>query len=274
MINLLRNIFRGPSSTPPAPLPTIPAGERVFAIGDIHGRADLLRALIAAIEAEDQARPPARTTIILLGDLVDRGPDSAGVLTLARDWQTRRAAAGLATPILLGNHEEMLLESLNRLDVLREFVKHGGKETILSFGVTEQAYADASWEELQDLLRAAIEPEWLPFFASFLPMVQIGDYAFVHAGIRPGQPLGEQQTKDLRWIREPFLSSPADHGAVIVHGHTITQAPVLRPNRIGLDTGAFASGELTALLLEGTKRWFLSTQHTDGAITIHLRPAD
>jgi len=272
MIGPLRKLLRG-RQAPPTPPPAIPDGERVFAIGDIHGRSDLLRALIAAIADEEQRRGPARTTIILLGDLIDRGPDSAGVLALAREWQGQRAAAGLPMHILMGNHEDMLLESLERIEVLREFVKHGGRETILSFGVTEQAYAQASWEDLQALLRAAVLGEWLDFIAGFEPMVRIGDYAFVHAGIRPGQPLNAQRDIDLRWIREPFLSSPAPHGAVVVHGHTITDAPALRANRIGLDTGAYASGELTALLIEGTGRWFLATSDTSGTITTRLRDA-
>jgi len=270
MIGLFRKLRRsGQAGSPP---PSIPAGERVFAIGDIHGRSDLLRKLITAIESEDQRRPPARTTIILLGDLVDRGPDSAGVLAMARAWQNQRAATGHTLHILMGNHEDMLLESLDRIEVLREFVKHGGKETILSFGITEKAYTDATWEELQTLLRGAVGKEWREFLSSFAPMVRIGDYAFVHAGIRPGEPLETQRDADLRWIREPFLSSPADHGAIIVHGHTITDAPVLRPNRIGLDTGAFASGQLTALLIEGPHRWLLSTEETSDTVTLREAP--
>ncbi len=270
MISSFRKLLRG---KPEAPLPAIPDGERVFAIGDIHGRLDLFTALIAAVEAQDERRGPAHTTIILLGDLIDRGPDSAGVLTRARDWQASRTARGHTLRILMGNHEEMLLEALDRVAVLRSFVTHGGKETILSFGVDPQAFIEATWDEVQAMFRAAMPADIQRFILGFEHMVRIGDYAFVHAGVRPGQPLETQTPADLRWIREPFLSSDKSHGAVIVHGHTITDQAVLRPNRIGIDTGAYDSGQLTALMLEGTERWLLSTAEVDGQITTNLRPA-
>lgn len=272
MIGFFRKLLQS-GQTETIPAPAIPTGERVFAIGDIHGRADLLRAMITAIEDQDRQRGPARTSIILLGDLIDRGPDSAGVLALARAWRDRRAAMGQDLHILMGNHEEMLLDSLDRVEVLRHFVQHGGKETILSFGVSEQAYTEATWEELQVILREAIAQEWVDFIKGFGAMVRIGDYAFVHAGIHPGHPLADQRESDLRWIREPFLSSPVSHGAVVVHGHTIADAPAIHPNRIGLDTGAYASGQLTALMIEDTHRWFLATAQADGVITTSLRDA-
>ena len=261
MIASLRNLLRPREAKI---LPAIPAGQRAYAIGDIHGRLDLFSALVDAIDADDAARAPAVTTIILLGDLVDRGPDSAGVLRLARQWGERRRVR-----ILAGNHEEMMLGALDSVDMLRRFVNPigGGRETLLSFGISPQDYARASWEELQAMARAAIDADTLAFVQGFEQQIVLGDYCFVHAGIRPGVALTEQIGADLRWIREPFLSTPASHGAVIVHGHTIEDEPQFRPNRIGLDTGAYASGRLTALGLEGGARWLLCAQGPDSAAT-------
>jgi len=253
MIQSLRKLFGMKEPVAPAALAH---GQRVYAIGDIHGRLDLLSALIEAIEADDaklSAKAPAKTTIIFLGDLIDRGPDSAGVLDFARQLQARRNVR-----LLLGNHEEMLLGALTSLDVLRHLLRHGGRETMLSFGVTPESYGEATYEDVQNMLRTLVPAETLAFITSFEDSIHIGDYAFVHAGIRPGLGLDEQRVEDLRWIREPFLSSPERHEAVIVHGHTIAGEPALRHNRIGIDTGAYASGRLTALGLEGTTRWLLS----------------
>lgn len=280
MIASLRNLLRPREARG---LPSVPPGTRVYAVGDIHGRLDLFSALVGAIDADDAARnigrPAADTTVILLGDLVDRGPDSAGVLRLARHWGTRRRVR-----ILAGNHEEMMLGALDSVDMLRRFVNPigGGRETLLSFGISPQDYARASWEELQDMARAVIDAETLAFIRGFENLITIGDYGFVHAGIRPGVALEEQIGPDLRWIREPFLSTPASHGAVIVHGHTIDEEPQIRPNRIGLDTGAYTSGRLTAMGLEGEARWLLRAQAPaegasgdgpQGAITLQTQDA-
>lgn len=274
MIPSFRKLFGMKEAGPPVALPQ---GRRVYAIGDIHGRLDLLKALVAAIEAEDgalcgkglTATIHAQTTIILLGDLIDRGPDSAGVLTFARDLQSRRDLR-----ILLGNHEEMLLGARASLDVLRHLLRHGGRETVLSFGVTPEVYGEATYEEVQNMLHTMIPADIWAFIQSFEDQIHIGDYVFVHAGIRPGVALGEQRVEDLRWIREPFLSSPERHGPLVVHGHTIVDEPALRHNRIGLDTGAYSSGRLTALGLEGTARW-LWTAHMDedGAIRVERHEA-
>jgi serine/threonine protein phosphatase 1 len=262
MIASIRRLLRTREA---APLPAIPEGERVYAIGDIHGRLDLFSALVDAIDADDATHPPANTTVILLGDLVDRGPDSAGVLDLARQWGERRRVR-----ILAGNHEEMMLGALESIDVLRRFVHAGagGRETLLSFGISPEDYDRSTWEELLEMARAAIDAGTLAFLNSFEELIAIGDYCFVHAGIRPGVALGEQTGPDLRWIREPFLSAAGSHGSVIVHGHTIDDDPQIRPNRIGLDTGAYASGRLTAIGLEGTARWLLTAQEQDGVVGI------
>lgn len=257
------------------PAPGVPRGQRVYAIGDVHGRLDLLCALAGAIEADDAARPPAATTIILLGDLIDRGPDSAGVLRFAQDWRTRRPN-NARVRIIMGNHEEMLLKALADEAMVEPFLRFGGRETAVSFGLAGEALAAggaAAGRAHQARLRAAIPPATVAFIRSFENLIHIGDYAFVHAGIAPGRALDAQIPHDLRWIREPFLSSPAAHGAVIVHGHTITAAPVIAPNRIGIDTGAYSSGALTALGLEGTARWLFEARGAAAGATVATRPA-
>lgn len=264
MLNAIRNLFRAPQ--PQRAPASVPAGERIYAVGDIHGRLDLFAALIEAIDADDAARGPARTTVILLGDLIDRGPDSAGVLAATREWQTRRTVR-----VIAGNHEEMLLLSLEREDVLRPFLKYGGRETLLSYPIDPAVYAAADLGEVQALMHAAIPPADIAFVRSFENAIRIGDYLFVHAGIAPDVPIEVQREADLRWIREPFLSYAGDHGCVVVHGHTITDEAQVRPNRIGLDTGAFASGRLTALGLEGTDRWLIEAREESAAVQTNTR---
>lgn len=263
MLRSLRQLW--PSGR--AALATVPAGERVYAVGDVHGRLDLFERLTAAIEADDAARGSADTTVILLGDLIDRGPDSAGVIAATRAWQSRRRVR-----VICGNHEEKLLESLDNIETLGSFLAYGGDATILSYGVPPSRLAAADLEACQSLLRQAIPPEDLAFIAGFEDVISIGDYLFVHAGIQPGRPIAEQTVADTRWIREPFLAHKGDHGAMVVHGHTITAEPDLRRNRIGIDTGAYRSGRLTALGLEGDRRWLIETQLVDGAITVSTRP--
>jgi serine/threonine protein phosphatase 1 len=264
MLKAIRRLFERDEVVQPRA--TVPAGERVYAVGDIHGRLDLFEALIAAIEADDAANAPADTTVILLGDLVDRGPDSAGVLARALAWQRERKVR-----ILAGNHEEMFLTSFEKADTLRHFLRFGGKETVLSYGIDKHAYRAASVEEVQAMMHAKIPAEHRAFIESFEDMIAIGDYLFVHAGIAPAVPLDEQKTGDLRWIREPFLSHPEPHGVVVVHGHTIADTPQDRGNRIGIDTGAYMSGRLTALALEGSTRRYLEAIDEGGAITAAAR---
>ena len=258
-----------------APMPAcVPHGQRIYAIGDVHGRLDLLVALVEAIEADDAASGAADTTFILLGDLVDRGPNSAGVVDFARQWQQRSKVH-----ILAGNHEEMFLRGFESVDILRHFLRHGGKDTLYSYGVARKDYTISTVEEVQELMRATISVEERAFIAGFEDWVAIGDYVFVHAGIDPGVPMEDQKPADLRWIREPFLSWEEPHGAVVVHGHTITDSPVDNGIRIGVDTGAYASGRLTALVLEGAGRRYIETEQNgdengNGDIAIRYSPAD
>lgn len=245
-----------------APWASVPPGQRVYAVGDVHGRLDLFDKLIEAIEEDDRVAGLADTTVVLLGDLVDRGPDSAGVIERAREWQQQRRVR-----ILAGNHEEMFLQSFESEEVLRHFLRHGGRETVLSFGLEPEAFRAASLEEVRAMMDEAVPLEVREFIAGFEDTIEIGDYLFVHAGIDPALPLDEQPKETLRWIREPFLSHGEDYGKVVVHGHTIHEEVQDRGNRIGIDTGAFASGRLTALVLEGTQRRYLETaQHADGTV--------
>jgi len=259
MLQALKQIF---ARREEAPVAAVPAGRRVYAIGDIHGRLDLFEALIEAIEDDDRQRGPADTLVVLLGDLVDRGADSKGVIDRAREWQGRRAVR-----ILAGNHEEMFLRSLTDIETFRHFLRHGGRETALSFGIDRQQFLQATMEEAQELFRQAVSADDVAYIESFEDMIRVGDYLFVHAGIDPRLPLEEQRQKDLRWIREPFLSHAEPHGVVVVHGHTIREEVEERGNRIGIDTGAFMTGRLTALVLEGTSRRYIeAAEREDGSI--------
>jgi serine/threonine protein phosphatase 1 len=258
MIVALRKLLR---PRPVISASAVPVGERVYAIGDIHGRSDLFIPLVEAIEADDRSREPADTTIVLLGDLVDRGPDSAGVISAARDLAARRKVR-----IIWGNHEEMFLRCFDDLELLRSFLRYGGRETVLSYPLDLAEWNAASHEEAQVLMRAAVPKDDLAFIRGFEDAVVIGDYLFVHAGIAPDIPIEEQSQGDLRWIREPFLSHRGNHGFVVVHGHTIALEPVIRANRIGIDTGAYVSGRLTALGLEGTDRWLIEACDHEGSV--------
>ena len=254
MIQYFTSMFTPSKAKTKQELPRIPKGRRVYAVGDVHGRSDLFIALIEAIE-EDICAGEAdgiESEIVLLGDLVDRGPDSANVIELAHKWTEMRRVH-----VLCGNHEEMFLNSFDDTDTLRHFLRHGGRETLLSYGMDRKSFAKASLSEIQKMLEEIVPKKHRDFIAGFEDMVQLGDYLFVHAGIEPEVPLAEQKQRTMRWIREPFLSYEKSHGLVVVHGHTITDEVVDAGNRIGIDTGAYASGRLTALVLEGKKRRYL-----------------
>lgn len=264
MLEALRQIFR-PRDKGPAG--SVPAGERYYVIGDIHGRLDLFEGLALAIEQDILDSEPADCTVILLGDLVDRGEDSRGVLATAREWQQRRKVR-----ILVGNHEQMFLDSFEDTDVLRHFLKHGGRETVLSYGLDKKTYNRGTLEEVQAMMRAAIPQEDLEFMAGFEEYVVAGDYLFVHAGILPEVPLEEQRRHDMIWIRDGFTKYQGDLGHIVVHGHTIFEDIDERPNRIGIDTGAYRSNRLTCLVLEGPSRRYLQAVGAiDGPVTIEKR---
>jgi serine/threonine protein phosphatase 1 len=233
----------------------LPAGERVYAIGDIHGRRDCLDRLLLAIDDDEKSRPPADTTVVFLGDLVDRGSDSKGVIE--RVMQVSKARRCI---LLMGNHEEILIRAWEG-DRQATSLLHrvGGRETLMSYGITEHEYDAGDIDDLTTLVGERVPVAHISFLRGFIDQWQRGDYLFVHAGIRPGLPLEEQNSSDLRWIRREFLEDDRDHGAMIVHGHSITEDVDVQHNRIGIDTGAFASGKLTALGIEGTEHWVIST---------------
>lgn len=233
----------------------VPDGQRVYAIGDVHGCARQFAALLGQIVADDAARGPARTAIVLLGDLTDRGPDSAGVIASAM----LLAQGPFEARFVAGNHEEMLLAAHDGdAGMLRTFCRHGGRETLLSYGVTAQEYERMDYDDVGDAIRRVVPAEHIAFVRAMEDVVEYGDYAFVHAGIRPGVPLAEQDTSDLRWIRNSFLNHDGPHERVIVHGHTIEPEPVNRRWRIGIDTGAYEGGPVTAVVLDGEERAFLA----------------
>jgi serine/threonine protein phosphatase 1 len=233
-------------------------------LGDVHGRLDLLDDMLGRIEADDGARDQAKTSVIFLGDLIDRGPDSAGVLD-----RLARYRPDFATPyFILGNHEEILLRILEGdSGPVENWLTFGGAECASSYGLDPDELRKLAVEDAAERLRQAVPQAHVAFLRSFVDSVTFGSYLMVHAGIRPGIALDAQTPRDLRWIRSPFLEAGADFGFVVVHGHTISEEVEVRPNRIGIDTGAYATGVLTALVLEGTGRSFLQTAHAPSART-------
>lgn len=241
------------------------AGARCYAIGDIHGRLDLLEAMLDRIREEQRRRPPCPTYLVLLGDLIDRGPDSAGVVR-----RLRAEGWGDIKPVfILGNHEEMLIRVLGEEPwLIRDWLQHGGFECAQSYGVAVGQLAAMSDEEAVELLRERIPSEDVTFLQQFADSFRFGDYLFVHAGIRPGIPIERQTTQDLRWIRADFLEKERDDTLTVVHGHTISEEPDAVPGRIGIDTGAYLGGPLTALIVEGDFKGFLAVGgHSNSAKT-------
>lgn len=233
-----------------------PKGHRAYAVGDVHGRLDLLNEMLSLIEADLAARPKAKNVIVFLGDLIDRGPESAQVVERLRLYSPSQAQ----TVFLMGNHEEVMLRVLDGdAALLGDWLKFGGAECVRSYGVDPAELKEMDQKSAIELLKRAVPEEHLDFLGSFADTLSFGSYLFVHAGIRPGVTLADQEQKDLRWIRSPFLDTDRDHGFIVVHGHTITPQVEECGNRIGLDTGAYRSGLLTALVIEGTERWLLQT---------------
>jgi serine/threonine protein phosphatase 1 len=233
----------------------VPPGRRIYAVGDIHGRLDLFEQLLAMIEDDQHGREPIVPEIVLLGDMIDRGPASAGVVRRAMAL----AAEGRLTA-LMGNHEASLLEAIDgNVDAMRTWLRFGGLETLHSWGVTDEVIGDATVAGMAPIALAAIPPAELAWLRALRQNLHVGDYFLVHAGVRPGVGLEQQAPDDSFWIREEFLDSRREHGALVVHGHTISSGVEEHDNRIGIDTGAYESGRLTALALEGNQRWFLQT---------------
>ena len=231
-----------------------PDGERIYAVGDIHGRLDLLTALIGEVE-RDLPGGDVKPAIVFLGDYVDRGPDTAGVL----DQLDRLRSFKIETVFLKGNHEAAMLDFMDDPQANEEWLHWGGDATLDSYGVTDYWRRDA--EAIAADLKECLPTHHLTFLESLQMHHERGDYFFVHAGVRPGIPLDAQRPRDLMWIRQEFHNMPAAQrpDKTIVHGHHSVRTPIDAGWRIAVDTGAFSTGRLTAVVLEGQTRRFIST---------------
>lgn len=232
----------------PAPA-ALPPEQRIYAVGDVHGCADRLHAVHRAIAADLAERPVAQAVVLHIGDYIDRGPVSADVIESLLGGPPVPGARAIN---LMGNHEDMLLAALAHPDdrgLAEHWLFNGGTATLASWNV--RGGGAATWER-------QIPPAHLDFLRNLGLRHAAGGYLFVHAGVQPGTPLDRQSRQDLLWIREPFLSHPGAFGAVVVHGHTPTRNPVVRPNRVGIDTGAVMGGRLTCAVFEGDRLGFIS----------------
>lgn len=254
VMNLLR-MFDRPQARPAK----FEDGRVGYAVGDIHGRADLLALMFERLEdrAEIDARPGGPPVVIFLGDYVDRGPESRGVIDLLLSGRP----AGFERRFLRGNHEQIMQAFMADPMSARAWVLQGGAETMLAYGVTPPAPMTANeneWHAAADALRAAVPSEHMAFLDSLERYVTLGDYAFVHAGVDAGRPLEQQTDEDLYWVRERFLASKRPFSHRVVHGHTPVDKPYADDRRVGVDTGAYASGTLTAARFEGEDVSFVS----------------
>jgi serine/threonine protein phosphatase 1 len=226
--------------------PRLPEGIRIYAIGDVHGRADLLDRVFTQIDAHIAAHPAVRPVQVLIGDYIDRGPNSREVL----DQLIRRAETNEVV-LLKGNHETFVPEFLRNPAMLQSWSKMGGLETLMSYGLTPPLNADAlTQKQLAIALQAALPKSHLVLLASLQSSFACGEFFFVHAGVRPRVPLEQQRDEDMLWIRDDFLLHEEQFGKIIVHGHTPVHEVDIRPNRINIDTGAYATGRLSCLVLQ------------------------
>ena len=233
--------------------PSLPDDLRVYAISDIHGCANLLDRALAAIDADIAKLRPDRVLHVMLGDYVDRGADTR--LTL--DVLLARSRSHPSV-YLRGNHEDVLLGFLRDPTSLQDWRQFGGLQTLISYGLKPSLNPDHDEQlKLARAFASVLPAEHKRLLEGLKPSYTCGDYFFCHAGVRPGVALADQREEDLLWIREEFLSSEADFGKFIVHGHTPVLAPDLHENRLNIDTGAYATGRLTVLRMEGTALEFL-----------------
>jgi serine/threonine protein phosphatase 1 len=240
-------------SVQPKTRPCVPAGRRIYAIGDIHGRADLLTELFMRIDDDLKAHPITGSIQVFLGDYIDRGPNSRQVIDLLI---ARRRQCDVL--FLKGNHEDCALRFLSDPTVLPAWQSIGAAPTLLSYGVTPTREDDpASQHKTLTALLEAMPDSHRRFIGGLAISFTCGDFFFVHAGARPGISLQRQSQRDLLWIRDDFLLHEEDSGVVIVHGHTPVNEPDIRSNRINIDTGAYATGRLTCLVLQGDTMRFL-----------------
>jgi serine/threonine protein phosphatase 1 len=248
-------LFRGLFGRKPArDTPPSTGGRLVYAVGDVHGRLDLLGPLLQGI-AQDVlvTRPEQRPLLVFLGDYVDRGPDSRQVVDRVLKMQ---ADAAFEVVALKGNHEEALMQFLADSAFGMTWMEHGGAATLASYGVQPCAMrTDAgAWAVVRDTFERTLPNAHRTFYEALELCRVVGDYAFVHAGVRPGVALKDQAEHDLLWIRYEFLNDRGPHDKVIVHGHTPAEEPQVLKHRLGLDTGAYATGVLTAVRLYGVEQ--------------------
>lgn len=228
--------------------PKTPAHYRAYVVGDVHGCLNLLNALLEKIEGDIAASTPRKNLIVFLGDLIDRGPSSAQVIERLRTYNPGNCELAFLT----GNHEEVFLRVLDGdKDLLDRWLQYGGGECLESYGIEPRSIETQTSSRVLRRAREVVPAEHIAFIRDFADTVTLGDYLFVHAGIRPGVSLGEQDAQDIRWIRQPFLEHRGQHPSFVVHGHTISEEVEVRKNRIGVDTGAYRTGVLSALRLEG-----------------------
>jgi serine/threonine protein phosphatase 1 len=248
-------LFRQSDET--APVRRVPAGTRVYAVGDIHGQHDLLRRIRRLISDDAEASSRGRDVVVYLGDYIDRGPGSRQVI----ETILSEPMSGFEEVYLKGNHEDFMLEFLDDPRIGEQWYLNGGDATLASYGIGRTAIDEgaARFSNVRDELRRKLPVEHMAFLRDLSVVHVEGDYVFVHAGIRPGRRIEEQRARDLLWIRSDFLSSDADHGCCVVHGHSISPEPEIRHNRIGIDTGAYYTGRLTCLVLDGAERRMIHT---------------
>jgi serine/threonine protein phosphatase 1 len=224
-----------------------PAGLRIYAIGDVHGRLDLLNDLLSRINADIALRPTDRPLYVFLGDYIDRGPSSRETIDrLIEHGATHESV------FLKGNHELIAIKCLSDRGLFDQWLRLGGLETLVSYGVAAETLANGRQiAELQSAFHGALSQAHFRFFRDLKNSFECGDFFFAHAGVKPNVELSRQKENDLLWIRGEFLSSKADFGKIVVHGHTPTRDIEVGPNRINIDTGAVATGRLTCLVIEG-----------------------
>lgn len=245
----------------------LPAGQRVYAVGDVHGRDDLLGELLKTIRA-DASVTRRQNCLVFLGDYVDRGAQSKAVIARLLDLDFE----GWDVVFLRGNHDQVVLDFLEDPMVYRVWRSFGAAATLLSYGVMPPKFDDpGAMAQTRDAFVAACPPRHVEFLRNLKYFYECGDYIFVHAGLRPGLALERQSPDDMMWIRDEFLLSDRDFGKVVVHGHTPTAEPVRRFNRIGVDTGAYATSRLTAAVLEGADCTFLSTTGVNGSEVVAVK---
>jgi len=239
-------------------LPTVPEGTVVWAVGDIHGRLDLLEPLVEAIRRDLVAVEASRKLVIFLGDYIDRGPDSCGVVRLLASLASIQ---GVEWRFLKGNHEQAMLDFLENPSAGARWCEYGGDAALRSYKLKapDLAHKAEAWARVAADLRHRLPAREKAFLDNLELSITVGDYFFAHAGARPGVALDRQPNEDLLWIRQPFLHSRTEFECVVVHGHTPTAAVHADRRRIGIDTKAYDSGVLTALRLEGSERTLLQS---------------